>query len=286
MNTTDSILSDPILNIGDTPITLGTLLIAGIIVITTLFIASLAKKTVQRFLNKFSEKEAGTVRILGITVQIIIWIIGFEIALHLLGIHLTSLFAASGFLALGAGFAIKNIVENFLSGGILRLEHTIRPGDLVVVDGKWIYIHHIGMRVTTAKTYSGEEILIPNSLIAQAMVENLTRHDNLYRIQVQVGVAYESDLDMVRKTIEEMVERLEWRSRTKEFELYLDDFGDSSVNYSIDVWIDDVHESRQRKSDLHEAVWWALKDKGIAIAYPQLDVHLDKKATGAQKKPG
>ncbi len=72
-----------------------------------------------------------------------------------------------------------------------------------------------------------------------------------------------------------MVERLEWRSSAKESRLYLDDFGDSSVNYSIEVWIDDVHESRHRKSDLHEAIWWALKDNNITIAYPQMDLHLD-----------
>lgn len=76
----------------------------------TILIGRLAKKAVQRFLNRSSEKEAETTRVYGIVAQIIIWVIGFEIALHLLGIHLTTLFAASGFLALGAGFAVKNIV--------------------------------------------------------------------------------------------------------------------------------------------------------------------------------
>lgn len=137
------------------------------------------------------------------------------------------------------------------------------------------------MRSTTALTYDGEEILVPNSLIAQSMVTNLTRNDRLYRLHIKVGVSYDSDLELVRKTLEQTVEKLEWRSRKKESRLHLDEFGDSSVNYFIEVWIDEANDSRSRKSDLHEAVWWALKDKGITIAYPQLDLHLDQDVTNA-----
>ena len=129
MEVLKNIFSIPMFTIGDTETSLGTLLTTGIVVITTLVIGRLAKKAVQRMLDRFSEQEASTVRVTAIVVKLIIWIIGFEIALHLLGIHLTSLFAASGFLALGAGFAAKNIVENFLSGGILRPDFlTIVPG--------------------------------------------------------------------------------------------------------------------------------------------------------------
>ncbi len=212
----------------------------------------------------------------GQSLSVVIWLIGFEIVLHLLGIQLTTLFAASGFLALGAGFAVKNIVENFLSGRILRLENTIRQGDLIIVNDKWLYIHRLGLRITTALTYDGEQVLIPNSMIAQSMVTNLTRHDRLHRIKILVGVSYDSDLKLVKETLEQTINNLEWRSKAKNPVLYLDAFGDSSVNYSIEVWIDDASNSRGRRSDTHEAVWWALKDKDITIAYPQMELHLDQ----------
>jgi len=284
MDAMNNLLAMPMFTVGDTQSTLGTLLATVIVVIATLFIGRLAKKAVQRLLNKFSEKESGTVRILGIVVQLIIWVIGFEIALHLLGIQLTTLFAASGFLALGAGFAVKNIVENFLSGGILRLEKTIRPGDLIVVNDSWMYIRQIGMRVTTALSYNGEEILIPNSQIAQSRVINLTRQNRLYRLVIKVGVSYRSDLDLVRKTLEQTINELEWRSQAKDPVLFLDEFGSSSVNYSVCAWIDDANDSRGRKSDLHEVVWRALKDNGITIAYPQMDLHLDHEVVKAIAK--
>lgn len=281
MDELHKIASLPVFTIGGVQSTLGTLLSAFIVVIATILIAQLVKKSVHRALKKLDDKEAHLARIFGIVTQIIIWIVGLEIVLNFLGIQLTTLFAASGFLALGAGFAVKNIVENFLSGGILKLEKTIRPGDLIIVRDKWMFIQNIGLRVTTALTYSGEEVLIPNSLIAQSLVTNLTRNNRFYRIEVKLGVSYDSDLDLVRKTLEQAIEKLEWRSKAKEPILFLDEFGDSSVNYSVDVWVDDANDSRGRKSDLHEAVWWALKDKNITIAYPQVDLHLDQNVIDA-----
>lgn len=281
MDELHKIASLPVFTIGGVQSTLGTLLSAFIVVIATILIAQLVKKSVHRALKKLDDKEAHLARIFGIVTQIIIWIVGLEIVLNFLGIQLTTLFAASGFLALGAGFAVKNIVENFLSGSILKLEKTIRPGDLIIVRDKWMFIQNIGLRVTTALTYSGEEVLIPNSLIAQSLVTNLTRNNRFYRIEVKLGVSYDSDLDLVRKTLEQAIEKLEWRSKAKEPILFLDEFGDSSVNYSVDVWVDDANDSRGRKSDLHEAVWWALKDKNITIAYPQVDLHLDQNVIDA-----
>ena len=278
MDDLNKLLSLPLFNIGGTLTTLGSLLSAIVVIIATVLIARLADKAVYRSLEKINKNEAKTSRAYSIIIKLFIWLIGFEVALHLLGIHLTSLFAASGFLALGAGFAVKTIVENFISGIILRLEKTISPGDLIIVNDEWMYIHHIGMRITTALTYDGEQVLIPNSQIAQSMVTNLTRNDRLHRIQVQLGVSYDSDLKLVSETLKQTVDKLEWRSKKRPPSLYLDEFGDSSVNYSVDVWIDDANDSRGRKSEMHEAIWWALKDKGITIAYPQMDVHLDQNA--------
>ena len=138
-------------------------------------------------------------------------------------------------------------------------------------------VYRIGLRVTTAATYDGEEVLIPNSLIAESMVTNMTRHDRLHRIQIQLGVSYDSDLKLVREVLEQTIDKLEWRSNVKKPMLYLEEFGDSSVNYTIKIWINDALESLSRKSDLLEAVWWALKDRDITIAYPQMDLHLDQK---------
>jgi potassium efflux system protein len=173
----------------------------------------LVRRGVQQFFRRLDKADdIGAAS--GIAAQLIIWLIGLELTLHLLGIQLSILFAASSFLALGAGLAIKNIVENFLSGGILKAENAIRPGDFMVINDKWMYIQRIGLRTVKAKTYDGEDILIPNTLIAQSMVQNLTRDNREHRIEIGVGVAYESDLKLVRTTLEQTLESLAWRSQS------------------------------------------------------------------------
>jgi potassium efflux system protein len=276
MESITNLLNVPLVTIGGTQTTIGTWLAAIITVIVTLLAAKLIRSSVQRVFHRLDQAD-GIGNTCGIVAQVIVWLIGFELTLHLLGIQLTTLFAASGFLALGAGFAVKNIVENFLSGGILKAEKTIRPGDFIVVDNKWLHIEKIGLRTVKAKTYDGEDILIPNSIIAQSMVQSLTRDNREHRIEIRVGVAYTSDLKLVRTTLEKALQSLEWRSRDHPSKVYLSEFGDSCVNYTVHLWIENVNDSRGRKSDLHEAVWWALKDAGITIAYPQMDVHIDQK---------
>jgi small-conductance mechanosensitive channel len=156
---------------------------------------------------------------------------------------------------------------------------------MVEFDGMSLEVQSVGLRILTARTYDGEEVLVPNSLVAQSVIQNLTRGDRLHRIQVQVGVAYASDLDEVRKTLEETIDNLDWRSTTKSTGVYLREFGNSSVNYDIDVWIDDVGEARKRKSELHELIWQVLKEKNVTIAYPQLDLHLDPEVVEAVARP-
>lgn len=277
-------LSLPLFQLGDTQTTLGSLLLVALVVVGTILLGRIVRQALQRrFTKAYGDAEDHSVY--GFIAQLLVWFIGFEIALHLLGLDLSSILAAGGFLAIGAGFAAKNIIENFLSGGILKLERTIRPGDIIIVDGQWLVIDRIGVRATYAETYEGEQIVIPNTTIAQAKVVNLTRQDRMFRLDFNVGVAYESDLELVRKTLEETIEKLDWKSKGQSSWVRLTEFGESSVKYRIVVWIDDVDEYSVRKQDLLEAVWWALKANDITIAYPQMDVHLDRQPADSVPQP-
>jgi potassium efflux system protein len=281
LDSLDKILGWPLFNIGNAQTTAGMLLAAFLVIIATLLLAYLVRKAVQRFFLRMHNQDDHAARVFSISAQLIIWLIGFELILHLFGIRLTTLLAASGFLALGAGLAAKNIVENFLSGVIIRVEKVVWPGDLIIVDDRWLIIEHIGMRTIKATSYDGQEVLIPNAMMAQSMITNLTRGNRMYRIQVKVGVRYESDLTLVRSTLEDTIDKLEWRSQAMQPKVFLEEFGKSNVIYAVDVWIDDANDARRRRSDLHETVWGALKDKGILIAYAQLDVHLDQNVVDA-----
>ena len=274
-------LGEPLFHFAGRQVTVASLLATGAVLVASFLLGRLARRLVQRYFQTQHAENEKTSRYYGIIAELVVWFVGIDIALHVVGVQLTALFAAGGLFALGAGFAVKNLIENFLSGSILRIEKTMAPGDLVTVDGKWLIIQGIGLRCTKAKTYDGVEVLIPNSILAQSHVANLTRGSKLHRIELRVRISYESDLDLVRATLERSVAALKWRSAQKEPAVYLREFDDSSVNYDVTVWIDDAGESRGRRSDLHEAVWKALQEADIEIAYPQLDMHLDPGVTDA-----
>jgi len=266
--------------IGGTNTTVGSALAVAAILVVTYLVARAVRRLAGRHFSRRGIDDDIALQTTAMVLQVVVWLVGIEVVLHLLGIRLATLFATTGFLALGAGFGIKGVVENWLAGIILRVGQTVRPGDILVVQDRWLQVKRIGPRTTDALTFSNEEVMIPNSEITQKMVTNLTRHDRIYRLEATVGVSYDSDLDVVRKTLETTLNGLEWRSTKREPAVYLTKFGDSSVDYTLHVWIDDVRHTLGPASDLHESVWWALKRTGIAIAFRQLDVHLDPPSGG------
>jgi len=134
----------------------------------------------------------------------------------------------------------------------------------------------MGIRATIVRTLDDEDLIIPNSALVQSTVTNYTFRDNLMRLRVPVGVTYSSDMRLVRRVLEETAERIPWRSTEKGPVILLVEFGSSSVNWEVSVWIEDPWKSRWGRSDLRQAIWWALKEAGITIAFPQLDLHLDE----------
>ena len=118
-------------------------------------------------------------------------------------------------------------------------------------------------------------MIIPNSTLVQTPVTNYTLRDTLYRIRRPVGVVYPSDMAVVKQTLQRAAQGVKWRSQHRDPVVLLTEFADSSVNFEVSVWVDSPWNTRGLSSELNETIWWALKDAGITIAYPQLDVHLD-----------
>jgi small-conductance mechanosensitive channel len=198
---------------------------------------------------------------------------GVAVALQTIGISLTTVFAAGAVVAVGIGFALQNILQNFVSGVILLAERSIKETDVLEVDGRTIQVEQVGVRATVARTRDDERIIIPNSLLVQSIVANYTLADSFYRVRTSVGVSYGSDMRRVREVLENAAARVADRAESKEPVILLREFADSSVSWEVSVWTSDPWRSPRLKSDLNESVWWALKDAGLTIAFPQLDVH-------------
>jgi len=259
------LLGKQLFTIGSTQTTVGRALAVAAILLVTFLVAALVRRQILRHFEKHDAGDEVAAKSTARIVAAVVLFIGLEIALHILGLRLTTLFAAGGLFALGAGFAVKNIVENFLSGVILRVDRTIRPGDVIEVRDRWLRIDRLGVRNTFGTTAKGEEVMIPNATVAQSIVTSLTHQNRLYRLETSINVSYSADLAEVRKVLEDTVANLEWRSRERPPTVFLAEFTRFNVIYDVLVWIDEVETADQRKSDFNEALWQSLDKAGIEL---------------------
>jgi potassium efflux system protein len=269
------VLNTQLFDVGATPVTIGTLLTMVLVILATIWISRVLQRGVRKTLARRGIKNEGTVGAISGLVNYAVFIAGIGVALQTAGIDLGTLFAAGALFAVGLGFAMQNIAQNFVSGVILLTERAIRPGDVLEVEGTVVRVLRMGIRATIVKTRDGEDLIVPNSGIVQASVKNFTLEDSVFRVRASVGVVYGSDMAQVRTVLEDVARDLKWRLREPEPQVLMLEFGDSSVSFEIAVWSDDPWKARAAVSDLNEAIWSAFKEHGITIAYPQLDVHFD-----------
>jgi small-conductance mechanosensitive channel len=177
--------------------------------------------------------------------------------------------------AVGIGLALQNVAVNFVSGIILLVEQSVKIDDIIEMNGQFCRVMDLGIRATRVRTLFEEDIIVPNGIIVGQPIKNLTLHDSLIRIAVNIGVAYDSDIALVRKTLEEVAAAHEGADKAYPPVILLNDFADSHLLYEVSVWVHDPWQHRKHRSNLREAVLAAFRKNGIVIAFPQLDVHLD-----------
>ncbi|MGD2067741.1 MAG: mechanosensitive ion channel [Gemmatimonadota bacterium] len=259
---------------GDSPVTLVTLFFAAVVVGLTWVLSRILRRGLERAF-RVRQVDEGTTAITKRLVHYVVMAVGVALALQNLGVNLGALFAAGAVFAVGIGFAMQNIAQNFVSGLILLVERTIKPGDVLEVDGMVVVVEKMGIRATVARTRDEEEIIIPNSTLVQTSVKNYTLRDSLYRLRALVGVEYGSDMAQVMSVLQEAANGVEWRFGGRDPVVLLRAFADSSVNFEVSVWMQDPWTAPRAHSKLNQAVWDALGEAGITIAFPQIDVHFD-----------
>ena len=270
------VLELQLFTIAGTPVTVGTLLTSLAIVVATFWVSRLVQRATEAFLTGRGVRDEGTIGAAKRLLHYTVLMVGFGVAIHTMGVNLSTLFAAGAIFAVGIGFAMQNITSNFVSGIILLGERAIKPGDILQVGGHMVRVRDMGIRATIVRTLDDEDVIIPNSDLVQSSVKNYTFRDDLFRIRVGVGVSYGSDMRSVRTVLENCARAVDWRAQGHDPVVLLADFGSSSVDFEVSVWIEDPWKSRWGRSHLREAIWWALADAGITIAFPQLDVHVDE----------
>ena len=281
MSLVQQILDWRLFELGGTPVTVVTVLTALVLVLVSYGMSQVVQRVLGRTMQRRQVADIGTVHVAQRLLHYTIMLVGIGIALDTIGVELAALFAAGAIFAVGLGFAMQNIAQNFVSGVILLVERSIKPGDMLEVEGTVVRVVQMGIRATLARTRDEEDLIIPNGVLVQSTVKNYTLRDSIFRLRAQVGVVYGSDMALVSRTLKTVADSQPWRRAEKDPLVLLTGFGDSSVNFEVSVWIDDPWSARPYLSRLHDAIWWALKEQGIVIAFPQLDVHFDPPVSDA-----
>lgn len=201
--------------------------------------------------------------------------IAFLFALNIVGIDITALAVVGGAIGVGLGFGLQKIFANLVSGFILLLDKSIKPGDVIAVTDYYGRVDSLGARYVSVLTRDGIEHLIPNEELITNRVENWSYSQSLLRIRKTVGIHYNSD---VRKAIALCLQAADETPRILKEPAavcHMQEFGDSSVNLEIRFWIDDPMNGRANViSPLLLNIWDKFHEHGIEIPYPQRDLHL------------
>lgn len=203
-------------------------------------------------------------------------IITAVIALQIAQVPLTIFTIFGGALALGIGFGSQNIMNNFISGLILMLERPIQVNQIVTVNGETGKVLKIGARATHIQRYDGVTTIVPNSHLLENAVANWALPDPRIRSMIPVGVAYGSDVQLVKETLEKLLTDHIRVLESPDNRVLFMGFGDSSLDFEVHFWISprSSFDRRQIESDLRFKIDALFREHDITIPFPQRDVHI------------
>lgn len=228
-----------------------------------------------RHLRSRENVDSGVIAALQRLFHYAVLFLAFTIGLQTAGFDLSALLAASAIFAVGIGLGLQTVATNFIAGLILLIERSIKPGDMITVGDRLVKIEEIGIRASIGRTQDDEQIIIPNAQLIDDAILNHSLQGDAVRARALVGVAYGSDMARVQQTLEEVAHRFPHRQGEFEPVVLLREFGASSVDFEVSIWVEDAFARPRRLSQLRHAIFAALKEAGLEIAFPQLDLHLD-----------
>jgi small-conductance mechanosensitive channel len=199
---------------------------------------------------------------------------GIFLALDNLGVSITALAGVGAILAVGIGFGLQNIAQNFVSGLILLLERPVKQGDFVEVGGVRGTVRRIQARATVVTTLDNVDIIVPNGQFITEQVVNQTYDSRQVREAIEIGVAYGSDTELVRATLDRVARAHRNVLTDPPPTVLFSDFGESSLDFRLLVWLADPLLRPKTTSEIRFAIDQAFREASIEIPFPQRDLHL------------
>lgn len=245
--------------------------------------ANILSKVLQQQIEQIDELSPSLKALLGKVLNVVLPIIALLIAFQIVGFNVATLAVFSGAVGLGVGLGLQRIIANFVAGFTLIADKSIKPGDVIEIDGTMGWITSMQARYVAVRTRDGTELLIPNDRFMSEGLINWSRSDEVIRLHAPFGVSYRTrDLRAVQALAVEAATRVGRVIAEPSPVCNLVEYGDSSVNFDLRFWIRDPQNGLTNvRSDVMLEIWDDLHAAGIEVPFPQRDLHIKSWAADA-----
>lgn len=275
MESIQEFLEFELLHIGDYVISVFTIVRIVLIILISAVLLWIIKKALMRK-NIVQKFDTGTAYAIYQIVKYFVWVIAFGLILETIGIRVTVLIAGSAALLVGVGLGLQQTFNDVISGVILLSERSIKIDDILEIDGDIVKIQDIGLRTSKGLNRDQISIIIPNSLITTNKVINWSHQTKHNRFRINVGVSYGSDIDLVSEVLKQSALENRLVDKKDGVEVQLLDFADSSLNFQLLFYSEEIFRIERIKSDIRKVIVRKFNENGIVIPFPQRDLHIKK----------
>lgn len=245
------------------------------VAIVGVFISSYLLKVLRKFITrKLPENDKAKFVSVFTYLKWLVFIVIFLATMHSSGVNVTAIFAASAALLIGVGLALQTLFQDIISGIFILIDQSVHVGDIIELEGKVGKVVEINLRTTRAVTVDNKVLVVPNHLYLTNSLYNWTENGTETRESVNIGVAYGSNVDLVKKILIEIAEKHPKVLKKPAPSVLFTDFADSSLNFRVVFTINDSFDVRFVQSDIRFAIDRAFRENNVSIPFPQRDVHL------------
>ena len=231
-----------------------------------------------------NEEISPSLQVLAVKVtQFLLYSAAFFIGLRAVGVDLTGLAVLSGAIGVGLGFGLQKVVSNLVSGVIILMDKSVKPGDVISLGETFGWISALGARYVSVITRDGKEYLIPNEDLITGQVVNWSHSNEFVRLDIHFGTSYSDDPHSVRRIAIEAARGVDRVLSFKPPVCHITGFGNNGVEYVLRFWIRDPTLGLTNiRGNVFLALWDAFRENGISIPFPQREVRLLHEAQGAR----
>lgn len=204
----------------------------------------------------------------------LIYVIIMLVTFHTVGVNVTGIFAASAALLIGIGLALQTLFQDIISGVFILVDQSVHVGDIIEIEGKVGRVEEIKLRTTRAVTIDNKVLVIPNHLYLTNSLYNWTQNGTTTRESVAVGVAYGSDVQLVKRLLLEAASDHPNVLSEPEATVVFTDFGESSLNFKVVFTLNDSFKAQFPKSDIRFKIDELFRANNVTIPFPQRDIHV------------